>query len=101
MNEYPTEEQLKQIEEWHYKDFKNLALFIQSIWNWGEEYARLSEPKKDTFGNEYQMFELITGGWSGNEDILHALHKNHMFRMMCWEASFRGGHHIYHIKQIS
>lgn len=101
MTEYPTEEQLKAIREWDYLDFETLASFVQSIWHWGEDYARLSEWKEDEFGNDYRMFELITGGWSGNEDIVSALNKNLMFNMICWQASFRGGHHIYHIRKIN
>ncbi len=101
MSEYPTEEDLKKIEEWDYLDFENLALFVQSIWHWGEDYARLSDWKVNEFNTDYRMLELITGGWSGNEDIICALNRNQMFNMMCWYSSHRGGHHIYQIKRIN
>lgn len=100
MNDYPTEEQLKLIEVWDFMDFENLAIFVQSIWHWGEEYARLHDWRADEFNSPYRMFELITGGWSGNESIVGSLNRNQMFNMMCWQASFRGGHHIYHIRKI-
>lgn len=100
MSEYPTEAQLERIQEWGYRGFEDLALFVQKIWHWGEDYARLSDWKVDEFGTEYRQFELITGGWSGNEDIVCALNKNQMFNMMCWYSSHRGGLHIYHIKKI-
>ena len=81
---YPSEIELKTIEEWDYHDFLGLAKFVVSIWNWGEDYARLGELTKDEWGSEYYQLELITGGWSGNEDIVGALHRNQMFRMVCW-----------------
>ena len=101
MNEYPSENDLQKIEKWDYLDFENLALFVQSIWNWGEDYARLGDWKKDEHKTEYRQLELITGGWSGNEDIICALNLNQMFNMMCWYSSHRGGLHIYHIKKIT
>ena len=98
--DYPTDEDLKLIEEWDYNDFETLAKFVQSIWYHGEDYARLDDWKKDEFKREYRMFTLITGGWSGNEDIVCALNNNQMFGMLCWHTSSRGGLHIYHIKKI-
>jgi hypothetical protein len=100
MSEYPTNEQLKQIEEWDYKNFESLAKYVQSIWHWGEDYSPLEDWKEDKLGRQYRMFRLITGGWSGNEDIIQALNKNTMFDMLCWQASFRGGLHIYHIREF-
>jgi hypothetical protein len=100
MREYPTEEQLKAIEEWDYTDLEGLFRFIQSIWWMGEDMAEISDVKKDEYGREYRMVKLVTGGWSGNEDILRALHKNYMVGMISWQSSFRGGLHIYHIRKI-
>lgn len=101
MNDYPTDEQLETIENWDYLDCEGLAKYIQSIWYYGEEYAPLDDWKKDEFGHDYRMFRLITGGWSGNEDIVCSLNKNTMFQMLCWKASFSGGLHIYHIKKLA
>lgn len=97
---YPTEKELEKIKKWDWNDCEGLAKFVQSIWHWGEDYAPLDDWKKDEFDREYRMFRLITGGWSGNEDIVRALNKNTMFQMICWQASFRGGLHIYHIKKF-
>jgi hypothetical protein len=101
-SQYPSEEELKTIREWEdYKDYTGLAKFVVSIWNWGEDCARLGELTRDEFGGDYYPLELITGGWSGNEDIVEALHQNMMFRWMCWYSSQRGGRHVYHIKNVS
>jgi hypothetical protein len=101
MSEYPTDDQLEKIKEWDYLDFENLALYVQAIWHWGEDYARLGDWKEDEHGTKYRPFELVTSGWSGNEDIVCALNKNQMFNMMCWYSSHRGGLHIYKIKKIT
>lgn len=101
MNDYPTEEDLKRIEEWDYKDLLGLAQFVKSIWWHGEDMATISEEKVNEFDKKYRMFKLVTGGWSGNEDILRALHNNQMFSMLAWQSSFRGGLHIYHIRDWS
>ena len=100
MSEYPTDEELKKIEEWDYKDLLGLARFIQSIWWCGEDMATISEEKEDEYGRKYRMFKLVTGGWSGNEDILRSLHHNQMVSMLAWQSSFRGGLHIYHLRSF-
>ena len=100
MNRYPTEEELEKIEKWDYQDLLGLAKFIQSIWWMGEDMATLSEEKINEYGTKYRMFKLVTGGWSGNEDILCALNKNQFVNMLAWQSSFRGGLHIYHIKNF-
>jgi hypothetical protein len=81
MNEYPSEEDLKRIETWKYKDCYNLFLFIQSLWN--------KEKGKCTI-KIYQVY-FGTGGWSGNEEIISALQNNYMIWSLTWQKSERGG----------
>jgi hypothetical protein len=40
--------------------------------------------------------ELHTGGWSGNEALIHKLQRS-LFWSMCWEKSVRGGHYYFRI----
>lgn len=96
---YPTEEELKMIEEWDYKDCDGLAQFVVNLWEY--DSVKYEEWENDEFGDPYRMLWLATGGWSGNEDIIGALHRNRMFNMLCWQSSHRGGLHIYHIKKLS
>lgn len=99
-NEYPTEEELKTIENWGYKDgFEKLAEYVCNLWHFSE-WAEFRDWKKDDFDTEYRELRLATAGWSGNEDIVSALYKNVMFRMLCWQSSHRGGLHIFHIPKI-
>ena len=94
---YPTEDDLKSISEWDYKSgYGELGKFVIEIWNY-DDYATLSEKRKDDVEDEYVELRLITGGWSGNESIVNALMDNMMFRMLCWNSSHRGGLHIFHI----
>jgi len=84
---YPTEVALKTISEWN----------VYSI----EEYHELMEftqPLLENYGNmirDGETYTLITGGWSGNESIVEALHKNVLFHFMYWFSSQRGGRHVY------
>ncbi len=92
--EYPSEADLKQIRDWGHEDFSGLMEFVRDIWQWPEwGFSELADD-----GNE-DVFELHTGGWSGNEEIISALALNQMFWPMCWESSARGGHHIFKVKK--
>lgn len=79
---YPSDEELERIEKWPIEDVEGLREFVFSIWNW-PEFATV----------EGGMWRLATGGWSGNEEIITALHQNHTFWVMCWQRSERGGLH--------
>ena len=90
---YPTHYALKRIELFPYQeDEQALFQFIKTIWwmpswGWGEEYTDV--------GTEYH---LSTGGWSGNESIIHAMKSNELFWHSVWIQSRRGGHYIFEVK---
>jgi hypothetical protein len=88
---YPTEETLECIRDWSYNDFKGLMKYCQEAWRY-EEYFK-------EFDTEIGfLYDVHTGGWSGNESIIGAMHDNTMFWMLCWEQSRRGGHYIFKVK---
>ena len=93
MNDYPHEADLKKIKEWHWSDYIGLIDFIEDI------YPHYGFIKRT--GKRIQRVTFVTGGWSGCEDIIRALDENTMFGMTCWEASFRGGKHIYRVRNIT
>lgn len=96
MSRYPSEVELKAIADWDYKDIWGLVDFVNSIWS---DYGRAEVVNaRDTFGEHCRKWRLITGGWSGNEDIIGALNKNVMFNMLYWYMDMRGGLHEYKIK---
>ena len=83
---YPTEEELRIIREWDAnRGFLGLLEHVEEIW-WTPEWGISKE------GSEWNV---STGGWSGNEEIVAALQDNMMFWMMCWVQSRRGGHYIF------
>ncbi len=88
---YPTQKELNRIKKWPYTDYLGLAEFVVNLWHWGNPFAKLT-------GKKVKILRLVTGGWSGNESIVSALHENQMFEMMCWQKSVRGGLYIYKIK---
>ena len=90
MDAYPTEEELLRIEKWPYDDCRGLFDFIEPLWI---NYGRILRPNPDTF-------DLATGGWSGNEDIIQAMRKNVMFWSICWQLSERGGRYVFEVKDL-
>jgi hypothetical protein len=81
---YPTEEELKIISEWSYKDIRGLLEYAKERWLFANDgYWR----------QEDNTYYLSTAGWSGNEDIIQALGNNLIFWSLCWHSSKRGGHY--------
>lgn len=88
---YPTSEFLKHIKEQEI-DIENVFKLIANAYNF-------SVQGKAKFSNENKRLKLITGGWSGNEDIIAAMFEN-VFISICWVASIRGGVSIWDLEEI-
>lgn len=61
---YPTERALNKIKNWKFKGEKSceeLFEFIEELWRW-----------PDYFKEEEGIYQISTGGWSGNEDLIGA-----------------------------
>jgi len=82
---YPTEECLEIIRKWDVieKGTEALVNFIEPLWYFGDW----------GFIRDGDKLELHTGGWSGNESIISALEDCHLFWVICWYSSQRGGHY--------
>jgi len=98
---YPLEEELKRIREWPWEksDWDGLLEFVKTIWwapDWGWHNGIVEDWITEASMKRYQ---ISTGGWSGNESIIGALHLNHMFWMFCWKQSRVGGHYIFEVPQ--
>ncbi len=88
MNDYPTKKQLKKVNRWEVKsisDYREYMQYIKSIWHWEDYFVDK--------GND--VYELHTGGWSGNEDIIGEMMRNVLFWINYWKQSRRGGHYIF------
>lgn len=91
---YPTEETLKLIEGWDWKDTNGLLRYIKEAWKY-DEYIRLETYQDKITGEAKQQLLISTAGWSGNESIMSALKNNTMFWSINWYQSTRGGHYIF------
>lgn len=41
---------------------------------------------------------LVTGGWSGNEEVISAMKENTMGWIMTWSSSHRGGKYVFELR---
>lgn len=100
---YPTDETLDRIERWpvaqQVDGVRTCLDFVVEAWDtrYGSvhrtlmdiEQAFLAPDANETF------IRFATGGWSGNESLIHALQRNHIVHGLTWVMSRRGGLHIY------
>lgn len=89
--EYPTDDELAQIKGWDMKDPLGWFAFIRSVW-WMPEWG-WSEGKNE---DGDARFEISTGGWSGNEDIIGAM-EGTLLWFFTWMSSRRGGHYVFEV----
>ena len=97
--EYPTEKELAVLSGWDWHDIAGLLDEIRRLWwmpDWGfvEPYR-----SKGILGKSAVKFQLHTGGWSGNEDIIDALMENMFFWTFYWQKSEYGGHYWFEVPQ--
>lgn len=60
--------------------------YVEGLWHWPDYFVR-----------DGCKFTLHTGGWSGNESLVHALMDNVLFVAFCWVSSRRGGHYEFEL----
>lgn len=86
---YPTDEALAQFRAlMPTGDPAKIVDLLREHWHWPERVRRTGD-----------TLELVTGGWSGNEEIIGELHRS-MFWMFCWEESHRGGHYRFDLSRM-
>jgi hypothetical protein len=85
---YPTKEELVKIKEWDPKDLDGLMEYLMQdeLWHFGDWGITQ---------NSDGGYQLHTGGWSGNEEIIGTMQENVMFWLINWQESRRGGHYIF------
>lgn len=86
----PTEDTLALISRWEYGDgWTSLMEYITPYFSkWGRVTYRESD----------KVYEMATGGWSGNEDIILALKGNMLFWHTAWVMTARGGYYEFEVK---
>ena len=89
---YPDDAELEQIRTWDVKDSLGLVEFLCERWRYSEYF---------TFDPSAGTLELHTAGWSGNEDLVSALHANTLFWTLYWQMDKRGGHYYFDDHMVS
>lgn len=88
---YPTDEELDAIQKWGNNDFAGLLNFVRDN-AWNEEFGKWTRIDR--------KYSLVTGGWSGNEEVLDAPQKNRTFWLNCWRETHRGGMDKFEIPEL-
>ena len=92
----PDEHDLYRIRKWETADgWPALLEFMRDAWS---DYGVVRElivpdPDRDS-ERQVKRWEFVTGGWSGNEEIMRAFFDNPLASAMLWESSHRGGLHV-------
>lgn len=87
---YPTEETLDYVVNYRVENVNSaLYLFekVLELW-WNLDYSHSTEVKDGEI-----VHYISTLGWSGNESLISALRGNHLFWILYWAESRRGGHY--------
>lgn len=95
---YPTDEWLEFIKQYRPDESMPIMDFVETLrdtWEYRESHFKLDEPVGDK-----RNLVLITGGWSGNEDIVSAVLSNLWLKeiymkYMMWQ---RGGAYYFEVK---
>ncbi len=94
---YPTEEALGLIKEWDSNDQPGMMAFVKQCW-WMPEWGWDEDDGKNFLNKDIRIFNISTGGWSGNEDLIGAMQENMIFWMMSWYSSRVGGHYVFKVR---
>ena len=90
--EYPDEAELTRIREWPHTDAAGWFAYIKGLWRYAESgYWTESRPG---------LYEISTGGWSGNEEIIAAMRANTILWSLTWISSRRGGHYEFEVRNV-
>ena len=96
-NQYPTEQCLAEIEKYvgEYEPGKQFGTFPEDILTLLEEMIERCTYASGEWDGEY--FRFSTGGWSGCEDFIEALHSGRIgwVRQLFLHKWERGGHWYY------
>ena len=83
---YPTEGTLAVIRDWPSGDLFAFFAYCAAAWN-ERDFVEVSEDK--------MHWRFITGGWSGNENVIEAMSANKFYWLTAWQLSERGGLHVF------
>ncbi len=94
------ERQLEMIRSWPDTDHPGLMEYVESLWRIGE-WGWKQQRNPFTRQVASRTYQVSTGGWSGNEEIIAALEANHPFWEQCWVSYRVGGHYEFKVKMAA
>lgn len=86
-NGYPHERCLSAIVEWPIGDDPGFWDHVADCWNTDYGSIELDAARAE--------IRFVTGGWSGNEDVIGAIEENSIAYSRYWFRSERGGVHVF------
>ena len=95
---YPTQETLDEIAQWPIeRGYRKLLEFASRAFH-SHYHLGYLDPGRSILPAYWQeedeeTWVAATGGWSGNEDVISALHRNTGFWLSCWRVSVAGGYY--------
>ena len=88
---YPTDKELRTMRKWPWEQgFVSFMEYVKSCW-WAADWG---------WSQRGHSYYISTGGWSGNESIIYAMHQNFLFWSQCWKLSRVGGHYRFFIPKV-
>jgi hypothetical protein len=96
---YPQEIELDRIRTWPMEaGWDALMEYVMERWDGGRVGIRSRRRLPNHKGGPLKRrYIFVTGGWSGNEDLIAALKQNRLFMMVCAERWERGGLYEYRV----
>jgi len=91
------EPQLEMIRSWPAADHPGLMEFVESLWRMGE-WGWKQQRNPFTGRVASRTYQVSTGDWSRNKDIIAALEANRPFWEQCWVSYRVGGHYEFKVK---
>ena len=101
---YPTQATLDEISHWPFKrGLRRWLEFAAAAWDdtmgsFGPARSRLPKRWRE---DEEETWAAITGGWSGNEDVVAAMRENWILWSMIWRVSVAGGYYEFGVDRGS
>ena len=94
---YPTEAALQALRDWPVTDAPAAIEWAAEMFNTMMGRAWKVEPGEPENESGHLEWHFATGGWSGCEDVIAALHKtgNGVLWMALWVSSRRGGKFVF------
>lgn len=95
---YPHDIELQRIETWPVDGKLGELIKLMDYVKARHIYPQYwKERDIEEYGQPHREYEVSTGGWSGNEDLIIALEKNTWFSIIAPWSWRRGGHYVYRI----